>query len=365
MSDPIRVAHVALQLETGGMERLLAEYARHADRRRVSLHFVALTKRGRVADDIASCGWPVTSLDARPGLRPSVVFRLARFFRDEQIDIVHTHNTKPLLYAGPAARLARVGAVIHTRHGQRHGATKRQNMIFRLASRCADRMVCVSEDGTRLCVNEGIDPRILRTVSNGIDPQRFSFNGLAADGPAVYVGRLSSEKDVATLLNAVAIVVKKSRSFRLQIAGAGACLTELTGLAESLRIGDKVTFIGEVRDVPALLRGASMFILPSLTEGVPLTVLEAMACGLPVVATRVGGTTEAVVDGETGLLVPAANPEQLAGAILQVQDNTAAARLMGIAGRARVESHFDVRTMVANYESLYSEVLRDRQKIAA
>src|ERR1051326_659354 len=136
-----RVAHVVLQLETGGMERLLVEFARHADRSRFALSFIALGRRGPVAAEIESCGWPVTTLDARPGVRPSVVFRLARLLQDEGTDIVHTHNTKPLLYAGPAARLARVGAVVHTRHGQRRGATRLQDHLFRLAARCADRVV--------------------------------------------------------------------------------------------------------------------------------------------------------------------------------------------------------------------------------
>ena len=121
----IRIAHITLGLDTGGMERLLSEFARHADRRRFSLRFVALGLRGRVAEQIESCGWPVTALRATAGVRPSVVYRLARLFREERVDLVHTHNTKPLLYAGPAARLALVGGVVHTCHGQRRGATRR------------------------------------------------------------------------------------------------------------------------------------------------------------------------------------------------------------------------------------------------
>ncbi|HQY88270.1 MAG TPA: glycosyltransferase, partial [Tepidisphaeraceae bacterium] len=218
------------------MERLLAEFARHADRQRVSLSFVAIGKRGRVADDIEACGWPVTVLDAPPGVRPSTVFKLARLFRDSRIDIVHSHNTKPLLYAGPAARLAGVGGVIHTRHGQRHGATRRQDMIFALASRCVDRMVCVSQDSARLCKEDGIETQSLRTILNGIDLQRFDFRGPVSDGPAVYVGRLSPEKDVATLIKSTAIVVAQRPSFRLQIAGAGPCLDDLVALTESLKL---------------------------------------------------------------------------------------------------------------------------------
>jgi glycosyltransferase involved in cell wall biosynthesis len=188
----------------------LTEFARHADRARFELRFIALGARGRVADEIEACGWKVTALGAGPGVRPTIAFRLAQLFREEQIDLVHTHNTKPLLYAGPAARLARVGGVVHTRHGQRYGATRRQDSMFRLASRCADVVVCVSENSTRLCHGDGVGAGWIQTIWNGVDEERFAFTKPKAGGPVVYVGRLSYEKDVATLLRAAAIAASAS-----------------------------------------------------------------------------------------------------------------------------------------------------------
>ncbi len=360
MSGVVRVAHVALQLETGGLERLLVEFARHSDPRRFDVRFVALGARGRVAEEIESCGRPVTALRVGPGLRPSTIFRLARLFGQEHIDIVHTHNTKPLLYAGPAARLSRVAGVIHTRHGQRHGATRRQDAMFRLAGRCADRMVCVSDDALRLCRGDRVKGATLRRIWNGIDRRLFNFAGPAPHGPAVFVGRLSPEKDVATLLDAAAIAVRQVPRFRLRIAGAGPCAADLAARARELRLDAAVEFLGEVGDIPALLRRASLFVLPSRTEGLPLTVLEAMASGLPVVATRVGGTPEAVVDGVSGVLVPPGEPMSLAAALCRVYSDPAAGAQMGLAGSRRVQELFDVRTMVSQYESLYEEVLQLR-----
>lgn len=368
MARPIRIAHVALQLDTGGMERLLVEFARHADRRRFALTFIALGPRGRIADDIEQCGWPVTALNTRPGVRASILFRLARIFREQRTDLVHTHNTKPLLYAGPAAKLAQADgmvAVVHTRHGQRHGATRRQDLLFRCAARCADRIVCVSDDSRGLCLREGLPPRALRTIHNGIDRARFTFTGPAPEAPAVFVGRLTPEKDVATLLRAAALVVSHSPSFRLRIAGAGPCAGELTALSRSLNLDGHVEFLGEVANVAELLARSSLLVLPSLTEGLPVTVLEAMSRGLPVVATHVGGTPEAVADGTTGLLVPPRDPALLAAAILQLCTDPALAHRMGLAGSRRVERNFDVRTMVSAYESLYDEVLSARTTTAA
>jgi len=360
----IRVAHVALQLETGGMERLLSEFARHGDPKRVSLMFIALGNGGPVADEIRSLGWPVKMLNAPLGMQPSAVFQLASIFHDQKIDIVHTHNSKPLLYAGSAARLSGVRAVIHTCHGRRQHATPRQNIAFQFATRIADRMVCVSQDIARLCKDQKVGRQSVCTIANGIDLQRFSFRGPAAGGPAIYVGRLSPEKDVASLLHAVAVVVAQCPGFRLQIAGDGVCRSELKTLTQSLGLQRNVDFRGEVRDVTALLHSASMLVLPSLTEGIPLTVLEAMSCGLPVIATRVGGTPEAVNHGVTGLLVSPRNRGELATALIRIYNDPDTSQKMGLAGRARVEKEFDVREMILRYEALYQKVLYEKRRAA-
>lgn len=346
------VVHVVNQLDVGGTEKLLVEFARHADRASFDLHFVSLTQRGALAADIEAHGWPVTALQQPPGVRPALPFRLARLLRRLRADVVHTHNTKPLLYAAPAARM--VGAkVVHTRHGQRFQAKARQTFLFRQASRLAHRFVCVSEDSARQSVAEGVAQAKLTTILNGIDVTRFTPAGPRAGGPVVMVGRLSPEKDAANLLRAVAHVVRVEPDFRLKIAGDGPCADDVRQLAADLGVAAQVEFLGTVRDVPGLLREASLFVLPSLTEGVSLTLLEAMAQALPVVATRVGGTPEVVADGETGLLVPAANPEALGEAILRLRRDPALGERMGRAGRLRVEARFDVSRAVAAYEALY------------
>jgi sugar transferase (PEP-CTERM/EpsH1 system associated) len=351
--DLIRVAHVVLQLQMGGMEKLLVEFARHADRERFALHFVSLGDRGVLAGELEASGWSVTALEEPPGFRPGLILRLARLFHRWQIDVVHTHNTKPLLYAGPAARLAGVPRLVHTRHGQRFEASRRQTALFRLVSRLADRVICVSQDSARLSVKEGIAPKRVCAIWNGIDVARFDYSGPAKGGPAVMVGRLSPEKDVDNLLKATALVVREQPEFRLEVAGDGPCLSALRQSARDLGLDHHVRFLGQVRDIPALLARASLFVLPSLTEGISLTLLESMARGLPVVTTRVGGNAEVVAEGETGLLVPAQNPSELARAILEVWRDPVAGHRMGLAGRSRVEQCFDVRHMVAAYEAHY------------
>ena len=123
-----------------------------------------------------------------------------------------------------------------------------------------------------------------------------------------------------------------------------------------LHLERHVRFLGEVRDVAALLGRARLLVLPSLTEGISLSVLEAMAHGLPVIATRVGGNAEVILPDQTGMLVPPQAPAELADAILRVATDPDLGRRLGLAGRRRVEQHFDVRTMVAHYEALYDEL---------
>jgi glycosyltransferase involved in cell wall biosynthesis len=352
----MHVVHVALGLEMGGMEKLLVEFARCADRERFVLHFVSLGTRGSLAADIEASGWQVTALNEPPGLRASLVFRLARLFRRWNVDVVHTHNTKPLIYGGPAARLAGVPGLIHTRHGQRFQARGRATTLFRLAACLADRIVCVSQDAATLSAREGNASKKLRTIWNGIDVSRFAYTGPKVDGPVVTVGRLSPEKDVETLILATAMAVRERPSFRLEVAGNGNCLPALKRITTEMGLTGHVQFLGEVWDIPGLLRRASLFVLPSLTEGISLTLLEAMATGLPVVATRVGGNPEVVIHGETGLLVDAGGPSELANAMLWLQRSPEEGRRMGSAGRRRAEQHFDVRRMVSEYEALYREL---------
>ncbi len=347
-----RVVHLVGQLDVGGMEKLLVEFARHADRKEFDLHFLCLGNRGPIADEIEQLGWPVTALEMK-GLSPGVYLRLAKQLRRMQADVLHTHNTRPLIVGGLSARLAGVSRVIHTRHGQRAVNSRRQKLAFRLASMTLNRFICVSQDSADLTAAEGVSSKRIGTIWNGIDTERFQ-PGRDLRGPVVAVGRLSPEKDFATLIRAAAIAIRQDPSFRLEIAGDGVCMPALKDLIDQLGISDQsVRLLGPVQDIPGLLSRASVFALSSLTEGVSLAIMEAMASGLPVVATRVGGNPEVIADGETGLLVPHSDPESFATALLALWQNPNERQRMGDRGRLRATEQFDVRRMIASYERLY------------
>jgi len=360
---PLQIAHVTFGLDVGGQEKLLVEFARHTDREWFDLRFISLGSRGLLAADIEALGWPVTALGAPSGLRPSLIVELVRCFRRWRPDLVHTHDQRALFYAGPAAWAARVPLVINTRHGRNCHFTPRQVAVGRHLARLVDRYVCVSDDVLTQCVAEGIAPSRLRTILNGIDAERFAFSGPCPGGPIVAVARPSPEKDLANLVRSVAIAAREEPGLRVEVAGDGPCLAELKQLATELHVAEQVTFLGEIRDVPSLLARGSLFVLPSRSEGISLTLLEAMACGLPAVATRVGGTPEVLLEGETGLLVPPRDPAALAQAILRIGRDPERGLRMGRAGRERVEQHFEIRRMVADYEALYIDRMRRRNGV--
>jgi len=356
VDNRLSVVHVVGQLEIGGMEKLIVEFARHADQDRLQLRFVSLSNEGAVAEEIRQLGWEVAVLDGRDGLHLDLGFRLAKLLRQWKVDVVHAHNFRPLMYTTFASLLSRTPVLLYTRHGQNYYVNRRRAALVRLASYFTDRVICVSRDAQRVAAVQGVLEKKLCTISNGIDVSRFSYRGPNIGGPAVMVGRLGPEKDVETLLTAMATVVKEEPDFCLEVVGDGECLSQLKNIASQLGLNGKVKFLGHVDDIAGLLSRASLFVLPSVTEGISLAALEAMASGLPVVLTRVGGNVEIVDEAQTGLLVSKKSPDELACAIMKLLRDPARAKQMGLAARAKVEQQFDVRRMVREYEKLYFEL---------
>lgn len=363
--QPVRVAHLSLTLATGGLERLLTDFARLHNQDQYELEFIAVHQLGRFAEEIRQAGCPVRQLQSTG--RFSRLNELRSVLRQRRIQILHTHNTWPHLYGTLTARLAGVPVVVNTRHGQRLGHGWRSRLPYRLASQFTDRIVAVSDDAARLCCQaDGIPSRRVQRIWNGIDTDKFAMperSRAAETGTAsrpiraISVARLSPEKDFPTLLRAVALAREQVPELTLQIAGNGPQMGELEALRRELQLEASVELLGDCSNVPQLLAGADLFVSSSLSEGISLTLLEAMAVGLPIVATAVGGNPEIVVEEETGRLVPSASPERLAEALQEMCRQRDRWAVMGRAGRQRVEQHFDVRRMVSDYEDLYGELL--------
>jgi sugar transferase (PEP-CTERM/EpsH1 system associated) len=384
-SEAIKVAYVVLALNMGGLERIVLKLLSRLDRSRWTPVVIALDEPGSLAPELAALGVPMRVMSRGRGVDLEMTVRLARLLRQEGARLVHTHNAAAHLYGSLAAHVAglfSMGAappslsamrssrprVVHTKHGRNEPEMWRRVMVNRIASALCDRVVAVSDDAAAVATElEHVSPRKVITILNGIDTEEFRPRPDAAAARALLgaptegfhigcVARLAAIKDHGTLLEAFARFRQGRPDAHLTFVGDGAERRALEERAARPDLAGAVTFAGARGDVAPLLAAFDVFALASLSEGISLTLLEAASAGLPIVTTRVGGNGEVVVDGETGLLVPSADPAAFAEALAAVASRPDRAAL-GAAGRARVERRFSVERMAQAYDELYAEVL--------
>ncbi len=361
-AEKIRICHVSMCLSTGGLERLLVEFARRTNPQQYDLQFAVLGDVGQPAEDIAALGKTVTQIYTGKSSRWSQFSNLKKLFVDQRIDIVHSHNTYAHFYASVAGYLAGVPVILNTQHGRGCGNTLKQRGHFLLANRLAHQILAVSEDSAKICRKQDPFSRSrIAALWNGIDLERFCFHGPQKKPHAISVARLSPEKDFPTLLQATRLVVDHYPSFKLTLVGDGPERSSLEKLCSELNLNSQVTFLGERSDVPELLKQAGLFVSSSSTEGISLTLLEALAVGLPIITTDVGGNPEIIEQDVTGYLVPSGNPQQLAEAICSHLEHPETWDTMANAGRTSVEKKFHINRMIKDYEDLYRSYILERR----
>ena len=376
----ITVLHFMPTTGIGGPDRQVLGHVAAIDRSRFNIIVYALS------DDHSAC--PVVERARALGVegfwRPNrgpldwgALREVRALIKSFRADLLCAHGDKPHLLGLIAARRAGVPILALVRGWT--GATTRVKMYDWLDRRLLHRMdavMAVSEAGRQGLVRLGLAPERLAVVHNAVDvrglqqevgPSARTELGLSAEEPLVIsVGRLSPEKAHADLIEAMRLMRDRGTRAHLALVGDGPERERLAQAAAAAGIADRVHLMGQRPKVAPLLRGADVFALPSLTEGLPNAVLEAMAVGLPVVATTVGGVPELVLDGATGLLVPAADPpalaEALARALAMTPDDR---RRMGDAGRERVERHFSFEGQARRLEALYTDVIGRRVPLLA
>lgn len=386
----LNVLQLIGNLDIGGAQevvRTLAKYLAQCGCRPV----VATFKDGPLRHEIERLGIPVEILPSR---RYSIVafplfvrdmLRIRRalvdLVRRYDITIVQTHLLRSLDFLTLTLRYrTSVRRIFWTVHNSNFALRADQlpgykwllgpkrfahRLLYRWTARWVDGFIAVSDE-VRAAILDTIGPvgDKIAVICNGVDIERYQQPddrsrlrrelGLAdSNRLIVVVGTLKEQKGHRYLVEAVASLVSRYSDLRILFAGDGQLRSELQAQARSLGLDDHIHFLGNRSDVPALLAASDYFVLPSLWEGLPMALIEAMASGLPILATQVSGTKQVMVDGQTGLLIPPGDVEQLRAGIVRLLEEPAQAQRMGLAARRRVEEYFSARKQAQEHLALY------------
>lgn len=242
------------------------------------------------------------------------------------------------------------------------------HFIHKLCLRGFDRVVCVSPSLREECIRAGIPPSICEMLPNGVDCEEFAPPssredakrrlGLPASCPVVgYVGRLSAEKDLGTLLRGLARLMENGVAVHALIVGHGPVRDELHNTIRQFSLDQHVSLVGHAPDPRPYYAAMDVFVLPSLREGLPNVLLEAMAMAVPVVATRVGGIPQLVHDGETGVLISPGDDRALADAVKQLMGDPVRAATLGESARRYVKTHYSFDRRMERLERILEDLL--------
>jgi len=374
------IAHVIYGLKTGGVENGLVNLINHMPPDRFRHAIVCLTDYSDFRLRIRRADVECYALHKPPGKVPGFYVKVWKLLRHLRPHIVHTRNLTALATQVPAM-LAGAPVRIHGEHGRDMGDLDGSNVkyqrIRRLIRPFVHEYIALSQDLERYLVDKiGVPPQHLTQIYNGVDTELFHpalprrnplpVPGFAGIGAVVIgtVGRMEAVKDQVMLVRAfvrlLGLRADLRDRLRLVIIGDGALRGPSLDLLAQADALDLAWLPGERTDIPELMRGLDVFVLPSLAEGISNTILEAMATGLPIVATRVGGNPELVDEGRTAFLVPADDPEAMAAAIANDADDAGKRAQHGASARARAESRFSLDAMVRAYTAVYDRVLDRR-----
>jgi glycosyltransferase involved in cell wall biosynthesis len=348
----MRLLFVCPDMRTGGAERHWATLAPGLAGRGADVHVLCLAEEGGLFQDLITAGVPATCIRMRRRGDPRA-WRRALTFTEPRPDVVFTRGVSGQLVGEVIARRSRSPHVVNehtplTPAGELLPTRHHQRLLTRLVAPRVNHVIAVTRRQIEPLARLGYRRGRIQVIANGVFDSARSPAAPPRDDDGftvLYAARLEPEKGVGVFIRGVSTARRSEPRIRGLVAGDGPERERLEGLAA----GSGVKLLGVRDDVPELMTAADVVALTSEAEALPMSVLEAMASARPVVVTDIGGTAEAVVDGETGLLVPAGDADAVARALLELAANPERARRMGEAGRARQRELFDGERMVDEY----------------
>ena len=311
---------------------------------------------------------------------------LIRLIQKYQIDVVQTHLLRSLDFLVASLKVSYPNLLIFwTVHnylfelradqltGQRWLLKPKRfihNALYRMVANRINGFIAVSDEVEQAIQQTiRVDQRRIVTICNGVDVRRYqrkvdrmairaSLGLEAEDQVMILVGTLKEQKGHSYLIQAAAPLIAQNNKLHILFPGDGPLRDSLRQQVQQLGLEKHIHFLGSRKDIPDLLAASDYFVLPSLWEGLAMALIEAMASGLPVLATCVSGSQHVVVPGETGLLVPPGDTDQLRQAMAEMLANPERAKKMGQAGRTRAEAIFGAGKQADEHLALYQKEWR-------
>lgn len=380
-----KIAYILTPVEFGGAERVSLSFLQHYHRRDTTIFPILLCRPWEsdnlFVNELTSKGFDFCIIPTRlkPREQGGDCFRLVRCaksiyaeLKKGQFDLVHTNGYFADITGLIVARLLRI-PIISTCHGFISNDTKLAvyNVLDVIALRFMNQIITVSDRIKSDLAEKGIKEKQIQVVQNAVeviyDDQELQQQRQLVrrkygirDNEVVlgYVGRLSIEKGIKYLIKAGIGLAKADVLIRILIIGDGPQSKEIKQVVQEQGLGEKVIFAGFQKNVAYMLPAFDVFVLPSLTEGTSMALLEAMACGLPVIATAVGGTPKVVISEKNGMLVPPESPEAIVHAVITLSENTQLREKIGRAALNTIESEFSINRWLGKIDDIYSDVIQ-------
>jgi len=358
---PINVLYLIDSLTHGGTERQLAELIRHLDRKRIQPHLCTLKPSSGLFDDLdipkACLGFSSFGSISLAG----VLRKFSSFIAEHRISIVQTFFQDPFLLAAlikPFQPIKLIGSFRDLGFWR----TKGESRKMRMACRFFDGFIANSQAvKTHFVAQDKLSPEKIEVIYNGFDFSPGSspkaHGSLASDIVGIVANLNRPVKRVQDFVKAAAIVYEQRPETSFLIIGGGHLQPELESLAAELGIGHCTTFTGMVSNPLNYIATFSVGVITSETEGLCNAIIEYMACGVPVVATRVGGNPELVEESVNGYLYESGDCGALAIAIIRVLESREERERIGLVNRTKVEDQFSLESMIQHTESYYQAVM--------
>lgn len=365
----INVLQIVHSMPIAGTEKLVYDMMPLFDDE-FSFSVVCLDELGILGEELQQQDKKIYCVDRKPGIDTSLPRKIANICRENKIDVIHCHQYTPYFYGCLSRIYFSRPKLIFTEHGRHYPdiVSKKRQVINQFLNLLTNVIVGVSQFPVEsLVAKEKLPRKKMQVIYNGIDVNRLKTRrakqemmrelNIENDDKIIgFVGRIHPIKDPIMLLRAFCEVHKSCPKAKLIFVGDGEMMQECQNFVSQNNVEENVVFLGLRRDVLDIVQVFDVLVLSSLSEATSITLLEAMASGVAAACTKVGGNPEIVDDEITGLLSQRGNHQELAKHILRILTEENLKEKMGKAAQEKVQKHFTMQTMVANYSQLYKSL---------